>query len=387
MELAQGREPYPAVSQLQLVLRCEPRLGHAVASHLDAVLASQVPDPQTRQVADDFAVERAHCGVGNPDVGGFARSQLEAGQANLLALSTRRALSDIDLKGRLADDRGARGGHDQGRSLGLGLSHWRKAARRQGMRYDHPMCCAAAMIALSLSGNPANPYLARGVTQVQRLHEREAVRTLELARGWPDNTPEQLAQASLWLGLAYAGLNQPPKAKESFRAALVLDATLQLPAHASPRIQKWWEEAGGAPPTALTPPRPPPWAPVVNAAPALPPSAVLQPTVPREERPAPILAPEVRPVATPTASARHGSALGRGAGLGLGVAGLGAVGVGLFFGTRMSSLSTQARQETSVAPALALGTHARNAAQTANVFFVSGGLAAIAGGGVLALSW
>jgi hypothetical protein len=137
-------------------------------------------------------------------------------------------------------------------------------------------------------GTHYNPYLERGIKQVQDLDERTALRTLEQARSWTGTTPAELARVHLWIGLAFAGLRQPAKAKENFKAALVLEPKLELPEDASPLVQAWWREAGGTEgsarePAAMAPPAPGPPAPPVIA----PPPAAVAPQAPAPSLPPP----------------------------------------------------------------------------------------------------
>ncbi|MBL8957633.1 MAG: hypothetical protein JNK82_43060 [Myxococcaceae bacterium] len=122
------------------------------------------------------------------------------------------------------------------------------------------------LLSAALLAAPENPHLKRGIEQLAEMDEAGAVRTLEKARAWPKNSPHDLALIHLYLGLAYAGLSQQSKAVDAFRAGLLIEPELELPADASPRIREWWVKAGGRPPTAPTV-EPPPQKPEPSAEP------------------------------------------------------------------------------------------------------------------------
>src|SRR5688500_14905018 len=101
-----------------------------------------------------------------------------------------------------------------------------------------------------LGAGAENPFLPLAREQLSRMEETRALRTLERARAWQGNTPEQLARVHLYLGLAHGQLSHEQEAVRAFRKALLLDPTLMLPAGASPNLWRWWRQAGGTEPAA-----------------------------------------------------------------------------------------------------------------------------------------
>jgi hypothetical protein len=99
-----------------------------------------------------------------------------------------------------------------------------------------------------------NPYLEQAKAQLAKLDERAALQSLAQAENWAKDSPLELAQVQLYEGLAHAGLNEKAAAEDAFRAAILLNPTLFLPADASPVVWAWWREAGGQEPVA--PPAP-----------------------------------------------------------------------------------------------------------------------------------
>jgi hypothetical protein len=248
-----------------------------------------------------------------------------------------------------------------------------------------------ALVALSTptQGQHANPLLERGIRQVMNLDEASAVRTLEQARLWKGTTPPELARTYLWLGMAYAGLNQVIKARESFRAALVLEPSLQLPPGTSPRIRSWWRESGGTNDAAVTPP--PVSGPSVISPPAAAQKAVGQdiPQVLQPEPPAP--SPTWLPSSSTHEIARGGASRSRPVvrwlGVGLCIVGLGAVVAGAIGGARSQALLGESRAAPAAGESTALLTTARHDAQVANVLFATGGAVMAGGAGLALFSW
>ncbi len=164
-----------------------------------------------------------------------------------------------------------------------------------------------------------NPHLRRGVAQLAELDEAGALRTLEKARAWPKNTPHDLALVHLYLGLAYSGLSQGAKAVDAFRAGLLIEPELQLPADASPRIREWWVKAGGKLPEPAKPSPEP-------SKPTPEPVAEPQPVLTPQPAPAPEPPPAVvEPAPMPPPRSRAAAFITGGAGLaflGVGVGGL-----------------------------------------------------------------
>ena len=228
----------------------------------------------------------------------------------------------------------------------------------------------ASVLALGLvlasSPRATDALLERAIVQVRALEERAALKALEQVRHRRGITPEVLARAHLWTGLAYAGLNDGARAKASFRLALVLEPALLLPEGFSPRVQSWWADAGGRVPLLPTPPAAPP--------------VVLRPLAPTAARPSlvPIPPPELRLWVAPP---RHWH---RWAGVGVGVAGLGCGVAGGLLSMPVSTFNERSRTEDDVGRSVRLHELARHSAQTANVLFgVGGGL--LVGAGLLVL--
>lgn len=201
----------------------------------------------------------------------------------------------------------------------------------------------ALILALTLH---ANPYLPKAMAQVRALDEQAALETLTQAKNWPRNTPSELAQVHLWFGLAYAGLVREEEARESFRAALLIDNSLELPSGTSPVVIAWWTASGGR-----------------VAKPSL---------VPVATKPGPDLAggpppepekPKWKPWAGVAVSAVAAAALG----------------AGIYFGVQAKNLRTTAENTPRAAAADALNREAVATAQRANWFLGGGGVGALAG--------
>ena len=199
----------------------------------------------------------------------------------------------------------------------------------------------------------ANPHLPKAIEQVRALDEQAALVTLALGKNWRENTARDLAQIHLWFGLAYVGLAREADARDSFRAALLLDDTLELPAGTSPVVTQWWSELGGR-----------------TGNPAL------LPLLPDEASPSPeriaVAPPAVRPVRwKPWVGAA------------LSVAAAATLGAGVYFGVQARNLRTAAESAPRAATADALNGDAVAAAQRGNWLFAAGGAGALAGAGFL----
>ena len=132
------------------------------------------------------------------------------------------------------------------------------------------------LLCLLLAAAPGNPHLPRALEQIRALEESDALRTLQRARAWPDNTAADLARVHLYTGLAHAGLSSEARSIASFRDALLIDPRLTLPEGVSPRVQEWWKAAGGGASTPVLEPPPAPAPPVVE----VPPQALQAPPAP-----------------------------------------------------------------------------------------------------------
>ena len=91
---------------------------------------------------------------------------------------------------------------------------------------------ALAAVASPAAAQPARDAgMAKGIAQVQDGQHEAAVETLDDAVRRLSATPagkEELAQAYLWLGLAYAHLDSDKAARAAFRQALALDPRVSL---------------------------------------------------------------------------------------------------------------------------------------------------------------
>jgi len=205
---------------------------------------------------------------------------------------------------------------------------------------------------LARAGDSRNPHLRRAVEQLSAHEDRAALASLEAARTWARNTPDDVAHYHLYKGLALAGLGQRDASVRSFETALIIDASLTLPEGASPRATSLFREAGGKVPE--------PAAPVVSPPAAALPSAALAPSPPA---PAP----------------RAWKAWTGGGLVALGVA---AVLGGVLAGLASASTADDAQSAPSVEAARMRHDLAVKRARTSNVLYGGGG-ALLAGGAVL----
>src|SRR6058998_2848558 len=105
-----------------------------------------------------------------------------------------------------------------------------------------PLLAAGAWADLPLS----DADLAAGVRQVQDGDFEGALVTLDACVQRLESVPSRskdVAQAQLYLGVAYVALGQRERAKASFRLALARDAALRLgPDRFSPKVRGVFEE-------------------------------------------------------------------------------------------------------------------------------------------------
>lgn len=220
----------------------------------------------------------------------------------------------------------------------------------------------SAATAFSQVPSTNNPHLARALAQIEALQERDALRTLEKARAWRENTPGDFALYHLYRGLAAAGLAQRKTAVESFRTALIIDPGLELPKAASPRVREWFEEAGGDP---LEKAAEPTQRPDLESMPG---AAAERPkwseTLPRPE------------VADNQARVRWP----RWVALGFGLAATAAAAGGVASGISAAAAGDQAQASTQVEAATVLNRQAHASARTANLLYGTAGALLLAGG-------
>jgi|CXWL01.1.fsa_nt_gi hypothetical protein len=198
----------------------------------------------------------------------------------------------------------------------------------------------------------ANPHLTKAIEQVRALDEQAALVTLALAKNWPENTPGELAQVHLWYGLAYVGLAREADARDAFRAAILLNDALELPAGTSPVVHGWWKTLGGR-----------------QAKPALVPTKEVRSpalvTAPTIVEPAPV---RIRPWI----------------GVAISVAAATTLGVGVYFGVQARALRTTAENTPHATTAVALNQEAVATAQRSNWLFATGAAGALGGAALIA---
>jgi TonB family protein len=112
-----------------------------------------------------------------------------------------------------------------------------------------------ALTSLTGAQTAADAGLTKGIAQVQDGRWDDAVSTLSDAVKRLSATParkEDLAQAYLWLGIAYAQLDSEKSGRASFREALKLDPRATLAAGWPSKVSRLYAEAKGqgAPPAA-----------------------------------------------------------------------------------------------------------------------------------------
>jgi hypothetical protein len=168
-----------------------------------------------------------------------------------------------------------------------------------------PLVCLAF---LTLRAAAANPYLAPAQRLYEGLEFQEALKMVEKAAAWPNNTPEEEAKVAMLEGVVTAQLGRTERALSAFKRALALDRGAVAPVSLPPKISALLERARREmpappvepPPGPVSAPAPPPVPPPppADAGVAAPPPA--QPT-PGSEPKEPV-APE--PAPAPAAS-RH----------------------------------------------------------------------------------
>jgi tetratricopeptide (TPR) repeat protein len=98
---------------------------------------------------------------------------------------------------------------------------------------------AAVALALLLATSPvraATPLLQQAIQAYESLEYESALNLLNQARDAPMLTPRDQATIYMYLGLVRFSKGERDLADQSFRQALDIDPTLQLPAHTSPKI-------------------------------------------------------------------------------------------------------------------------------------------------------
>jgi hypothetical protein len=213
--------------------------------------------------------------------------------------------------------------------------------------YGAAISTGLALVLAAATPQKGNPFLPKAIEQLRDLDESAALKTLEQARAWPQNTRAELAQVHLYTGLAQAGLVRADEAIASFRTALVLDPELRLPEGASPRVREWWVSAGGrVDDAAAQPPEPGPSMAAASSR--------------SSETPPPVSSRKLRWLGVTLAGA---SLLG--------------VGIGAVFGGRAASLAGQANREPRIVLAEPTYASAVGNALGANVLFVVGAVLSV----------
>jgi hypothetical protein len=105
----------------------------------------------------------------------------------------------------------------------------------------------AVLVALGPQAPPvSDPDLATGIRQVEEEQFQQALLTLDPVVRRLEGRPElvrELAQAHLYLGIAYAVLDRPDRAREEFRHALRNDRNAALPVPVAPAARGPFEAA------------------------------------------------------------------------------------------------------------------------------------------------
>jgi hypothetical protein len=230
------------------------------------------------------------------------------------------------------------------------------------MRMAHALLCVLALeFVAGTSESPRNPHLAPARALLKEFKEEEALKVLVKAQRWPMNTPQDLAQTHLLMGLAWAALAREDKAIESFKLARMLEPGLVLPDEQPPRVKEWWARAVADAPT-------------TTPEPSAEPPVVVEPA-PQQPQPATLIVPS-RPVPV----TRWLGGAGVGVGLALIVA---AITQGVSASAHFSSsqrLVGLGESQAEYAAALA-------ASQRANWLYVLGGVALVAGGLTFGMSF
>ena len=229
---------------------------------------------------------------------------------------------------------------------------------------------AAVCVLLSLStvarAEPSsNPYLTQAKVFFQGLRFEKCLRRLEQAARWKDNSKSEVADVEVYQGLCLYSLNRRAEAQEHFELALQIDPAAKLPATASPRIQKLFNEVANE---VAVPVRPAtPTVPLAQAPSPTAPSSKLSPTL---STPPPSAFTSVTPVAQPS---RAGPIV-------LGAVAVASGGAGAWLGVRAQKderASNSASTFNEDAPGLR--TQARNEALGANIAYAVAGAALVSG--------
>lgn len=272
------------------------------------------------------------------------------------------------------------------------------------------LVCALLVLGAASPRVAANPLLPRARQLLRSFQEEAALRVLERARRWPQNSPRELAEAYLLTGLAQAALAREREAVEAFRQARLLAPDLSLPKGAAPRVEDWWRQAApeaeaSEAEAATGPPRTEPAAspspgregqagstvsPAIQESPA--PVTPAEVSLSTPTSPPPALAPREVPSepASTAVAAPSGSSpakVVRWVGVGGLAAGAAVVLVGVSQG--LSAQSHQARSEALVPVGESLAEHQAGAAAAtrANWLYGVGAVLAVAGGVTFAFSF
>lgn len=215
----------------------------------------------------------------------------------------------------------------------------------------------SALLALVLAA-AGNPFLAEALEHEQNLDFEKCVQRLKQASTqWKKNSPEELRDIELHLGLCTFNLGDTNAAGEHFRMALRLDEATELPAYTNPRAVELFLKAKKA-----LQPAPPP--------------------MPDEDLP------DDRPkktTLTPTSAPSEGLFLKqRAAPLALGVVSVGAAIAAIALGVRANELAQQANQARWESDFYLLGDQAKGFATGATLSWV---LAALSTAGTVVTWW
>ena len=116
------------------------------------------------------------------------------------------------------------------------------------------MLCLQAAPASSRTG----PHFDIGLSLLKRFEYAEAIKAFEKALDWPGNTRKERATIQLYIGVAQSNVTDYDAAEASFKRALTLDPSVELPKHTSPKITALLERVRAElrPAKAVAPPPP-----------------------------------------------------------------------------------------------------------------------------------
>ncbi len=130
----------------------------------------------------------------------------------------------------------------------------------------------AVLVGASAWAAPAdsrNPYIPVVEVLYRSLEYEEALREMEKANAWPDNSAEERTWLAFMEGVLVMEFNDVERARAAFVRGLQLSPDATLPVDASPKVRETFEKARQEVQRAMPPPAPPPAQPEAPAPPVV----------------------------------------------------------------------------------------------------------------------